>query len=188
MRNLIYLIIGALVIIITCISFSLNSNYTTYSEIYNNDSLLVCLRSFEYEQLSRGNEFPGKIDLVEELKNDTPVLCLRIADMNCSVCIDRELNHVLSAVNEKNLKILLIGSFINKKNFKIFSLKCKNMISLYEVSHEDMNWEIDKLNVPYYFILYPDLKTSDFFIPEKSFPAITEQYFDGIRKLLYSSI
>ena len=43
-------------------------------------------------------------------------------------------------------------------------------------------WYVEQLEVPYYFVLHPNKKASDFFLPEKSKPDITDSYIKSIAR------
>lgn len=44
-------------------------------------------------------------------------------------------------------------------------------------------WYVEQLEVPYYFVLHPNKKASDFFLPEKSKPDITDSYIKSIARI-----
>ena len=53
-------------------------------------------------------------------------------------------------------------------------------IKSYDCMYE---WYVEQLEVPYYFVLHPNKKASDFFLPEKSKPDITDSYIKSIARI-----
>lgn len=55
---------------------------------------------------------------------------------------------------------------------------------IFNISYDCMyEWYVEQLEVPYYFVLHPNKKASDFFLPEKSKPDITDSYIKSIARI-----
>ena len=60
---------------------------------------------------------------------------------------------------------------------------CKD-VTFFNISYDCMyEWYVEQLEVPYYFVLHPNKKASDFFLPEKSKPDITDSYIKSIARI-----
>lgn len=57
-------------------------------------------------------------------------------------------------------------------------------VTFFNISYDCMyEWYVEQLEVPYYFVLHPNKKASDFFLPEKSKPDITDSYIKSIARI-----
>ncbi|MDR1743292.1 MAG: hypothetical protein LBR48_05660 [Dysgonamonadaceae bacterium] len=57
-------------------------------------------------------------------------------------------------------------------------------LPLFRISQNAFNWIAEDYDNPYYFVLHPDMTVSDFYIPDKAYPELTQQYLSNIKKLL----
>jgi hypothetical protein len=60
----------------------------------------------------------------------------------------------------------------------------KSPLPIYQIGMNTLNLDIEKYGVPYYFILHPDMKTSDFMLLDNSFPQVKKRYFEKVQKIL----
>ena len=152
------IIISIIIVIIAGVLFY-NNRYNISNDM-DNTEMYVMLRNMEVNANTQWQEFPDN----KKLQNDslslfirnlkTPTLMLRIKETSCQSCIFNELDRVRD----------LIENGVN----------C--IILMYE-------WYVEQLEVPYYFVLHPNKKASDFFLPEKSKPDITDSYIKSIARI-----
>lgn len=183
-------------IVITFLMYLQNESYTKHSNssIIDNDSVYICLRNNEINNLDLGIQFP-MINFEKDLslsdllnKSSTPILVFRFKETNCRLCIDNELEMMNKCLSNFDKHCIILGSFGKNVKLKNF-MRIKKIETLsFEVPYDCLkNWNVEQYEAPYYFILHPNLRVSNFFIPEKAFPSLTEQYLKGVKRLISKS-
>lgn len=116
-----------------------------------------------------------------------PVLMLRIKETSCQTCVSNELDKV-KELKENGIKCILLVTYnpsIIKKLLK--AKKCKDTTIFYVPNnclYDD--WYIEQFEAPYYFVLHPNKMASDFFLPEKTKPELTDFYIKSVAPLFYT--
>ncbi len=107
-------------------------------------------------------------------------LVLRYSESNCSDCIKAELNAVLKNKELFVNDIYIIAHYRNKRDLYVFYRDIQNKglknIKMYLLPDKDLNIPADKLNMPYYFCIDSTLLITNFFIPQKDKPKLSENY------------
>lgn len=161
---------------------------------YETDSMYLCLRNFNINIEECGTQVRIKDSLEQEkitalFKNiNKPMLIFRFKETNCHLCIENEFQIMRCCVSDIKNNCALLGSFEHQRELKVF-MKLKG-ISFFSnnVSNEIFsNWPIEQYEMPYYFVLYPDMKVSNFFIPDKAYPGLTQKYLKGVKRLINRS-
>ena len=100
---------------------------------------------------------------------------LRIKETSCQTCVSNELDKV-KELKENGIKCILLVTYnpsIIKKLLK--AKKCKDTAIFYVPNnclYDD--WYIEQFEAPYYFVLHTNKMASDFFLPEKTKPELTD--------------
>lgn len=118
---------------------------------------------------------------------DSPILCFRIKDTDCHSCIDKGLEALhLSNIDSQKIKIL--GAYRSQKSLERF-LSIKNIEYESFITNHDCfsDWKIEKSQMPYYFVIYPDMKVSNFFIPDKNDILLTKQYLNKVSDIEFNN-
>lgn len=115
-----------------------------------------------------------------------PTLVFRFFETNCEPCICAEVMALQNSMNDLHDKVLLIGSYATYKGMRAFLTANKlDSLSAYRISPLDtLRWEPEKYESPYYFVLYPDGRASQFFMAVPDYIGYTKQYIEGVRRVL----
>jgi hypothetical protein len=116
---------------------------------------------------------------------DRPMLVFRYANVGCTMCIDTffdALNEIFG--NSEKSGVLTLCSYQNEKDF--YSYRSSKLIKhlMYLTDVKDFTWEIEKKNVPYMFVLHPDLSASNFYIPDTGLPELNRKYLTEIKHFI----
>ena len=81
----------------------------------------------------------------------------------------------------KNDNIIFLGHYENNKNLNMIKKQIGiKDIATYNCSY--MSTPMEELSSPYYFIVDSTLIMSDIFVPDKSFPSLTNHYLNMIKR------
>ncbi|MCD8042919.1 MAG: hypothetical protein LUH10_07620 [Tannerellaceae bacterium] len=114
-----------------------------------------------------------------------PVLIFRIIESNCDLCYNHEMDIIKEYYGDTFMEdnIMIFGSFTYDRNLNMLLKRRKLNIVSENIPYMEEN-PLDELNFPYYFILNPDMKISNIYIPDKTFPDLTIEYLESIKRLL----
>ncbi len=155
-------------------------NFNQYLELYY-DQLFQ-------EQLNNGTKIIHTIEVQDELKNKSslgelfdasPKIVLRFSELGCNACIEEELAIIKEyALKIGNKNILILTNYTNSR--KILNFKTKNNIDFEVLSCDNLGLPFEKENRLYTFILDSTFMVNNFFIPEKTLPKLSKNYYTAI--------
>lgn len=116
-----------------------------------------------------------------------PVLMLRIKETSCQTCVSNELDK-LKELKENGIKCVLLATYNSSIIMKLLRTKKCNDINFFIVPNDCLydSWYIEQHEAPYYFVLHPNKMASDFFLPEKTKPELTDYYIQSVAPLFYA--
>lgn len=125
------------------------------------------------EELESKEVFTPKI-----LTNSGPVLVLRISQNTCQVCIEQELKRM----NEMSVplihnRFIILASYDNLRDLKLFQKENQINYPIYKIISDSLSIPLEKLSIPYFFVLDNSLKATNLFYPLMSTPDLTDKYF-----------
>lgn len=109
-------------------------------------------------------------------------MIFKYSELNCNVCIDSQIIIVKKLANIISpQKIIFLSSY--NQNSNLYRFKRLNSIKseIYNI-HDGLGLNIDTLNVPYYFIMSPECRISNVFIPDKMDMEMTIRYIETIKR------
>ena len=131
------------------------------------------------------NSDSGKISLHSFITK--PTLVFRFFDINCAPCIQTEVKLMQEQTKDIADQVILIGSFDTYRALKAYNLANDINLNALQIGlGERLGWEPDRYNSPYYFVLYPGGKASQFFMSVPEYSSYSEKYLEGINRLLSS--
>jgi hypothetical protein len=116
-------------------------------------------------------------------------LIFMFSELNCQTCIDMQLSGIEQLSKDIGSKnIILLASYKNKRD--LFQFARINMIKtvIYNFNKSDIQIPITEANVPFFFIINPDLTSTCFFIPEKSLPKHTTTYLKIVKHRFFDHL
>lgn len=106
------------------------------------------------------------LNLVKLIGSKDEVLIYRIPRFYCSSCVDRELDLINHLNKEKLLPVVVLSSFCEYRDFKVFShYNASDKIIFYNTVEKFLS--IDSLSKSYYFTFNPKLVIKKAFFPVK---------------------
>jgi hypothetical protein len=121
--------------------------------------------------------------VIEE--SDNPKLIFRFSESSCELCVDSVLvclRKHSDRIGKKN--IIILTSYDDIAYLVLFKKYEEIDFQIYNARNIDL--PIEKLNVPYLFVIDKSLKTNCIFIPEKTIQKRTDLYFQTIVKRYFS--
>lgn len=130
--------------------------------------------------------------IIDTLGNDVglhdiagkPVLAYRFREMDCQDCINFGLRKVESFAVDTAVKVVVIAQYNDNFQFKRWwRTTSKKRIKGLNIQ-EDLPQ--DKMSMPYFFVLHPDLTMGELFIPDKSNPEYTSRYLKVVKEKYFN--
>lgn len=117
---------------------------------------------------------------LKDIVAKSPVLVFRFSIFSCSACVnftlDRLKNYFVDF--ETNGKIVLI---YDDENMRVSDAMFGKMP--YATQNRNiLGLPLEKANIPFLFILDEEMKTKQFFVPEKEMPELTDRYLSVIKE------
>ena len=123
-----------------------------------------------------------KLSEIIDDNTNTPKLIIRYSAMACDICLDEELKIIqefLAKLGKENIKILAsnhnVRSLIVKKNNLSIDLP------IYRIEDTGIAFEKNHTNL-FVFMIDKNYIVNDFFIPEKTMPELSKDYYSAIIK------
>lgn len=112
-----------------------------------------------------------------------PVLFLKISKIYCNSCIELNIKLLNSFYNAHNIKegnVIILYEKANFRDVKLLSRSLNNKIPIYQINDNNFQLEMDKLNVPYFYLMDMDCKPRLIHVNSKTFPDFTNKYLNYI--------
>lgn len=129
-------------------------------------------------------EKSGEKQSLSELVHDGPILVYRYSDVSCSACVENEF-HTLRQYFKKNPeKVAIFCSYERESDMESFRRINLLKYPIYKADKKAFAWDAEFYDRPYYFVLHPDMKVSDFYMPEMEFSEDSKAYLTGVERLI----
>jgi hypothetical protein len=119
-----------------------------------------------------------------DLASKESILVYKYSELNCNACFEAELATLHEVFEAENDKVVILCSYWKKKHFTIFKKVNNIKLPIFRIPQDAFSWELEDYGVPYYFVLHPDGRISDIYVPEKIFPELNRQYVENTKLLL----
>jgi hypothetical protein len=158
---------------------------------YITDTIQFCTLNFNINNRMTGLLMPeivayngtNKLPLLSLLKSSN-LLIYRYSDIHCNTCVETELESLQKYFDSKLGQIIILASYDNEKDFMLFKKLNKIKIPIYRIAHNAIDWTPEKLDMPYYFVLHSNGRVSNFYISNREYIDITNNYLKCVRLLL----
>lgn len=112
-------------------------------------------------------------------KNDK--LFFKFSENSCTPCVEMELSFLEQNANEIGINnIIIIASYKNLRHLKLLKQKVKQDIAIYSIN-ESIGFPGEFDNIPFLFVINSSKQLKFIFIPEKSLPNLSEQYYNILK-------
>lgn len=190
------------IIIITVLMFFLIYSIVASknNQKYNNDIIVNIKNSLDIEK-KRGlvrdyflnlelkyNDYKisDELNLIDEKGNifrikeklNTKKIIFRYSELQCNVCVEKQIQSLKRYKDKIGVdNILIIADYSNFRNLIVFKKINSLDIPVYNLSKK-MSLEIEKKDIPYFFIADNSLVAKDYFIPIKEIKNYTDNYLN----------
>jgi hypothetical protein len=130
-----------------------------------------------------------KVSFDSLLNTHGQIAILRINDNNCGLCIEVELEEVLSFKEKMGTnQIAIFATFNTERNLKLMvkGLSGSN-IPIYTLPSGELSLPVDEVNAPYYFTINTAHIVNHTFVPIRGVEALNESYFKAVAEVFKSS-
>jgi hypothetical protein len=115
------------------------------------------------------------------IKNNSTKLVIRISALSCDICLEHELKLIKDYIpNIGTENIILFASNYNIRGAKILASSIPFDLKIYQIEKTGIPFEMENNNL-FIFIMDKELIVKDFFIPEKTLPDISKNYYETIQ-------
>ncbi|WP_106830314.1 hypothetical protein [Parabacteroides pacaensis] len=184
-------IILLLVVFFTGLLYLINqkeesNNYTPITVQSNQaDSIDFYKQFFDLNNKFTGLEIPREItDKHRDIVKNKPVLIYRYSHLDCSLCIEKNVKFLKDIFKEQDSCIYIFSFYYSQKDMYAFKKMNKLSFPILNIKFNKDEFPIEEYNTPYFFVLYPNRKISNIYIPDEQFPFLTEKYLRNIKSLL----
>lgn len=118
------------------------------------------------------------------LSSGKPKLICYFSDQNCDVCVISIINTLKEYIpifGEDN--VVVLASYLKKRDVKVLKKQYNIEFELYEIGKNELSIPLENYDTPFLFILDNDYCTKKIFVPEKTMPQLTGNYFHLIRSI-----
>ena len=124
-----------------------------------------------------------KINLLSDVVQHKPILLYRYKDINCSTCYEVAIKELQTEFADKQELAGILCSYKVDKDLTSFRKLNVIKLPMFRISHDAFDWEVEQYGNPYYFVLHPDMKISNIYVPNKAYPEMNKQYLEGVKRL-----
>ena len=118
-----------------------------------------------------------------QILDKKPKLFFIFSDISCPPCVELEidrLKEIAKIIGSEN--IILLASYRNVRHLKFLKQKKNLSVKMYCINDECLSLPKVMKNIPLLFILDSNENTKLIFIPEKTIPELSLQYYEIVRK------
>jgi hypothetical protein len=147
--------------------------------------------SFDLNKEMTGTKAPNTVCVsqrreekhLSELVGGEPALIYRYTQQNCTPCYEDQIRLLQEIFRDSPRSVKILSSYQNRDFVRNRGLE----IPFYHIPFTAFDWQVERYNVPYYFVLYPNMKISNIYIPNEHEPELNRQYLEGIKRFLLTN-
>ena len=123
----------------------------------------------------------GKQIPIDSIQSKLPLLIYRYSITTCDLCVNSNLFIINSLEKDILDKILILVSFNNDRERKVYFMNNSFAGSIYEYKDNSGSLaDIDQLSYPYFFVLDRDFNLNKIFLPVDGFKGLTTMYINSV--------
>lgn len=125
--------------------------------------------------------------LFSELNREKPILIIEFSNVICSPCNSKlfmELIELQAVFADSPNSVLILCPKHAKKDLSIFKSNNNIDLPIYYKKNDSFERTSDKFNNAFCFVLNPDRKISQLYIPNVESPDLNKQYLEGVKRFL----
>ncbi len=189
-QHLIWIVLTAINIVLGVYICKQKNNIAQFYDDYGVKSMFSYdyIKSLQYNgiMLDSSTTLLDRNDTIYTLSdfmNEERKLVFRYSFIHCNACVDTLMKLVNKFSDEVgDDKVVILAQYANIRDYKNFVRINNIKHSIYQL--QDSLCKADELSIPYLFVLEDNMTISNFFLPRKEYPKITEQYLESIKNIL----
>lgn len=131
----------------------------------------------------------GQKHLLKDLLKSGPKLVFRYSEVNCQTCVESEIVPLINFMAENgNDKVIFLTTYQDRKYLLDFKRFNKIKTEIYNIPENGLGLPIEKLNIPYLFVIDANMQTNLIFIPEKNRENVSLTYYKIVKKQLNQTL
>ncbi len=109
-------------------------------------------------------------------------LVLRIRAQHCNLCYEAEFRRLRAHSSQLGIENVIVLASFKKRDFRVMVKNFEKELPgvRYVNTLDPLPFKQESFNQPYYFVLEPDGITHSFFLPDKSLPEYSTEYFSSL--------
>lgn len=118
-----------------------------------------------------------------------PKLVFSFSTFACSSCVEsaiERLENIETGVGCEN--IILLTNYESVRDLVVFYKRTKLNYPIYRINDEFFNLGVDKIHLPYFFVLKDDFRIQDIYIVDQINLNVTKKYLEIISKKHFSQV
>ncbi|MDR0574285.1 MAG: hypothetical protein LBG96_09700 [Tannerella sp.] len=119
-----------------------------------------------------------------ELIPEIPVLIYKYSDHSCAPCFEKDIKATATCFAGVEDNVILLCEAHSERNLRQYLRTNHLNFTVLAMPPNSFTWEIENHSNRYFFIMYPNGKLSDVFIPDKDNAELTVEYLESVKCLL----
>ena len=117
---------------------------------------------------------------IKYIIGNQPKVIFRFTDQACGKCISDFIKLINNFSGKSSYNIVFLVSSKNPKYLFEFGITLNKSISIYRIDYSVLGTPYESTDIPYFFIISPDLNMSDFFIPDSNDSVLVKEYINKL--------
>lgn len=121
-----------------------------------------------------------------QILDENPKLVFRFTEESCPPCVEMEierLKKIGETIGKEN--VVVLTSYRNLRYLKLLKQQNNIDFSIYNINDTHLNFPTVLENIPFLFIINSKLEAELVFIPEKTIPELSLQYYKIVKKRFF---
>jgi hypothetical protein len=119
-----------------------------------------------------------------ELIPKSPVLIYKYSDSSCTPCFEKDIKATGTCFKGIENNVIILCEAHSERNLRLFLSENRLNFTVLVMPSNSFQWEIENHGNHYFFVMYPNGKLSDVFIPDKDNPKLTDEYLESVKYFL----
>jgi len=126
------------------------------------------------------SDINGQLIEIAEIVRGSPKLIIKTSALACDICLEEELKHIKKHINKIGINnIIIIASDYNARSIILLKKNIQIDLEIYRTQRIGIPFEEKNKNL-FVFVVDDRLIIQDFFLPEKTFPELSNNYYEII--------
>lgn len=125
---------------------------------------------------------------INNIVGNQPKIIFRFTDQACGKCISDFIKLINNFSGKSSYNIVFLVSSKNPKYLFELGNTLNKSISIYRIDYSVLGTPYESTDIPYFFIISPDLNMRDFFIPDSNDSLLIKEYIEKIEYCTFLNI